>query len=108
MELFVNIENACKILKNGNIYTERQKNSLEVLHCTKKWLNTVQLAVLRFPRVVILLPITTLFENRMERSIPQLFLVILLVKHIYICGLITTRNRSSPPLDLDVVLKDFS
>ena len=36
MEFFVkilkNTENACKILKNGKIYTERQESSLEALN----------------------------------------------------------------------------
>ena len=35
MELFVKYtdsENACKILKNGNVYTENQENSMEA--CT--------------------------------------------------------------------------
>jgi hypothetical protein len=33
-KILKNTENACKILKNGNIYTERQENSLEAL----RWL----------------------------------------------------------------------
>ena len=31
-KILKNTENACKILKNGNIYTERQENSLEALN----------------------------------------------------------------------------
>jgi hypothetical protein len=30
-KILKNTENACKILKNRNIYTERQENSLEAL-----------------------------------------------------------------------------
>jgi hypothetical protein len=30
-KILKNTENACKILKNRNIYTERQENSLETL-----------------------------------------------------------------------------